>query len=204
VAVEWTGLLDDEFDIWDLSSLKQEYDIDWDGGLEVNKDRAVVVPEGCTLNKFELLDLLDGGPKHWQEWDRKCPGVFDVCLMCFELQCQYCSSHVCTQHNYLYCSTLDQSHKTSLISATNYLYAAQNTPSAVIRKPNKKHTKSTIILNYHHSCKVYCLRLNRCRSIAGVLEREGMIGKYALIQPKRCAMAIYGRMIVRSTVMKGL
>jgi hypothetical protein len=85
VAVEWTGLLDDEFDIWDLSSLKQEYDIDWDGGLEVNKDRAVVVPEGCTLNKFELLDLLDGGPKHWQEWDRKCPGVFDVCLMCFEL-----------------------------------------------------------------------------------------------------------------------
>ena len=84
-AVEWTGLLDDNFDIWDLSSLKREYDIDWELGLHVHKERAEKegvllsqIPKGCTLGKTELMKLLKGGPEHWKEWDEKCPDILSL------------------------------------------------------------------------------------------------------------------------------
>eukprot|EP00804_Cyclotella_cryptica_P004857 CCRYP_004937-RB/>CCRYP_004937-RB protein AED:0.04 eAED:0.04 QI:104/1/1/1/1/1/4/48/822 len=84
VAVEWTGLLDDSFHIWNLTTLKQAYDIDWESGLEVNKDKArkdgfvLNVPKQCVLNQFQLMDLLIGGPSHWMEWDRKCPDILNL------------------------------------------------------------------------------------------------------------------------------
>jgi hypothetical protein len=81
VAVEWTGLLDEHFEIWDLSSLKKEYEIDWSLGLDLNKERAEKegvlssqIPKECVLNKIQLGALLAGGPEHWRQWDEKCPG----------------------------------------------------------------------------------------------------------------------------------
>ncbi|KAL3786247.1 hypothetical protein ACHAWO_001014 [Cyclotella atomus] len=85
VAVEWTGLLDDHFEIWDLSSLKQEYDIDWELGLDFNKEKAEKervlhsqIPTECVLSKFQLGDLLNGGPEHWKKWDEKCPDIMSL------------------------------------------------------------------------------------------------------------------------------
>jgi hypothetical protein len=94
VAVEWTGLLDEAFDIWDLSSLKNEYDIDWELGLDFYKERAEKegllrsqIPKECVLSKMQLMDLLAGGPEHWKKWDEKCPGeiedVVDLILCSF-------------------------------------------------------------------------------------------------------------------------
>eukprot|EP00804_Cyclotella_cryptica_P014153 CCRYP_005586-RA/>CCRYP_005586-RA protein AED:0.03 eAED:0.03 QI:0/0.33/0.25/1/0.33/0.25/4/1036/477 len=87
VAVKWTVLLDDSFHIWNLTTLKQAYDIDWESGLEVTKDKAqkdrfvLDVPKQCVLNQFQLMDLLIGGPSPWMEWDSKCPGALIIWRM---------------------------------------------------------------------------------------------------------------------------
>lgn len=93
VAVEWTGLIDESFHIWNLTTLKQAYDIDWETGLDVNIDKArkegfiLDVPKDCVLNKFQLMDLLIGGPSHWMEWDSKCPGALVIIFMSILIHC---------------------------------------------------------------------------------------------------------------------
>lgn len=83
VAVEWTGLLDDNFEIWDLSSLKKMYDIDWDLGLDytrAEKEKVLhsQIPKECVLTKVQLESFLNSGIDHWREWDEKCPDIMSL------------------------------------------------------------------------------------------------------------------------------
>ncbi|EED89148.1 predicted protein [Thalassiosira pseudonana CCMP1335] len=77
VAVEWTGMIDSAFDIWDLSSLNESYGIDWKSGLETSSSE-MQIPMQCQLNKRQRAELLKGGPSLWKEWDAKCPDILDL------------------------------------------------------------------------------------------------------------------------------
>eukprot|EP00970_Alexandrium_tamarense_P016614 scaffold6945_cov119-Alexandrium_tamarense.AAC.2 len=76
-AVEWTGMIDSAFDIWDLSSLNESYDIDWKSGLETSSSE-MQIPKQCQLNERQRAELLKGGPSLWKEWDAKCPDILDL------------------------------------------------------------------------------------------------------------------------------
>ena len=88
--VDWTGMLDTGFGIWDLDALNAAYDIDWTTGLSSD----FVTPEGCVLTPEEGRALLNGGPKLWTHWDKKCPDVINLAgntgLLFCERQHQFC------------------------------------------------------------------------------------------------------------------
>jgi len=88
--VEWTGMFDTSFGIWDLSSLNKAYDIDWTTAFSPNFE----VPEECVLSPRDGAKLLKGGPKLWVEWDKKCPDIIDLAgntgLLFCDGQHQFC------------------------------------------------------------------------------------------------------------------
>lgn len=88
--VDWTGMFDTELGIWDIDSLNAAYDIDWTTGLSDD----FTTPDECLLHWKEGPKLLNGGPKHWEEWDRKCPDVINIAgntgLLFCERQHQFC------------------------------------------------------------------------------------------------------------------
>jgi hypothetical protein len=74
--VDWTGMFDTGFDVWDLDSLNAAYDIDWAAGL--SKDFVTSIPTHCVLTRKEAKGMLEGGPTLWKAWDAKCPDVIDI------------------------------------------------------------------------------------------------------------------------------
>lgn len=88
--VDWTGMFDTAFGIWDIDSLNAAYDIDWKSGLDPNFN----VPDECLMHWKEAPKLLNGGPNHWKEWDAKCPDVINIAgntgLLFCERQHQFC------------------------------------------------------------------------------------------------------------------
>ncbi|KAL3796789.1 hypothetical protein HJC23_010936 [Cyclotella cryptica] len=88
--VDWTGMFDTAFGIWDMDSLNQAYDIDWTSGLSND----FVTPDECLMHWSEAPQLLKGGPSHWEEWDAKCPDVINIAgntgLLFCERQHQFC------------------------------------------------------------------------------------------------------------------
>ncbi|KAL7463674.1 hypothetical protein ACHAXS_004034 [Conticribra weissflogii] len=88
--VDWTGMLDTSFEIWDLSSLNEAYDIDWTTALSPDFE----VPEECVLSPRDGTALLKGGPELWLEWDEKCPDIIDLAgntgLLFCDGQHQFC------------------------------------------------------------------------------------------------------------------
>ncbi len=90
--VDWTGMFDAEFEMWDIDRLNAAYDIDWRSGL--SKDFQNSIPKECVLSPTEGRNLLNGGPQLWEEWDRKCPDVIDLAgntgLLFCQQQHQFC------------------------------------------------------------------------------------------------------------------
>lgn len=90
--VEWTGMFDG-LGIWDLESLNDAYDIDWTTGLSNEFE----TPENCVLTPKEGKQLLNGGSKLWEEWDKKCPDVINLAgntgLLFCDQQHQFCGDH---------------------------------------------------------------------------------------------------------------
>ncbi|KAL3762976.1 hypothetical protein ACHAWU_001123 [Discostella pseudostelligera] len=93
--VDWTGMFDVGFGIWDLESLNAAYDIDWTTGLSA--DFTSSIPNECVLTPKEGRDLLSRGPELWNEWDTKCPDVIDLAgrtgLLFCEQQHQFCGDY---------------------------------------------------------------------------------------------------------------
>lgn len=90
--VDWTGMFDTTFGIWDIDRLNAAYDIDWTSGL--SQDFQNSIPEECVLSPVEGRTLLNGGPQRWEEWDKKCPDVIDLAgntgLLFCKQQHQFC------------------------------------------------------------------------------------------------------------------
>lgn len=90
--VDWTGMFDTAFGIWDIDRLNAAYDIDWRLGL--SQGFLESIPDGCVLSPTEGRELLNGGPQLWEEWDRKCPDVIDLAgntgLLFCKQQHQFC------------------------------------------------------------------------------------------------------------------
>ena len=90
--VDWTGMFDTAFGIWDIDRLNDAYDIDWTSGL--SRDFQMSIPEECVLTPFEGRQLLNGGPQLWEEWDSRCPDVIDLAgntgLLFCKQQHQFC------------------------------------------------------------------------------------------------------------------
>ena len=88
--VDWTGMFDTAFGIWDIDALNAAYDIDWVSGL----DPQFQTPDECLMHWSEAPKLLKGGPKHWEEWDKKCPDIINIAgntgLLFCERQHQFC------------------------------------------------------------------------------------------------------------------
>ena len=88
--VDWTGMFDTAFGIWDIDSLNRAYDIDWRTGLSED----FVTPDECYMHSSEAPRLLTGGPSHWEEWDAKCPDVINIAgntgLLFCQRQHQFC------------------------------------------------------------------------------------------------------------------
>jgi hypothetical protein len=88
--VDWTGMFDTAFGIWDIDALNSAYDIDWVSGLDPNFE----TPEECLMHWSEAPKLLKGGPDHWKEWDAKCPDIINIAgntgLLFCERQHQFC------------------------------------------------------------------------------------------------------------------
>ncbi|EJK60431.1 hypothetical protein THAOC_19223 [Thalassiosira oceanica] len=80
------------FDIWDLSSLNENYDIDWNSGLDGSFADEKMLASGCLLSTADARALLRKGPKSWIELDKRCPDVVhlnDKLFTC-KRQHQYC------------------------------------------------------------------------------------------------------------------
>lgn len=94
-VVDWTGMFDVGFGIWDLESLNAAYDIDWTTGLSA--DFASSIPDDCVLTPKEGRQLLSGGPELWNSWDTKCPDIIDLAgktgLLFCEQQHQFCGDY---------------------------------------------------------------------------------------------------------------
>jgi hypothetical protein len=93
--MDWTGMFDTGFDIWDLESLNDAYSIDWTTGLSA--EFVTSVPEDCVMTPREGRQMLNGGPHLWKEWDEKCPDVIDIggktgLLFCNQ-QHQFCGDY---------------------------------------------------------------------------------------------------------------
>ncbi|EJK58050.1 hypothetical protein THAOC_21852 [Thalassiosira oceanica] len=89
---EWTGMFDTYFNIWDLSSLNENYDIDWNSGLDGSLTMQKLKSTGCVLSTPDARALLRKGPSEWIELDKRCPDVLhlnDNMLMCAQHH-QYC------------------------------------------------------------------------------------------------------------------
>jgi hypothetical protein len=90
--VDWTGMFDTTFGIWDIDRLNAAYDIDWRSGL--SQDFQNSIPEECVLSPVEGRALLNSGPQLWEEWDRMCPDVIDLAgntgLLFCKQQHQFC------------------------------------------------------------------------------------------------------------------
>ncbi|KAL7508779.1 hypothetical protein ACHAXN_005857 [Cyclotella atomus] len=88
--VDWTGMFDTAFGIWDIDALNAAYDIDWVSAL----DPTFTTPDECLMHWREAPQLLEGGPKHWEEWDKKCPDIINIAgntgLLFCERQHQFC------------------------------------------------------------------------------------------------------------------
>ena len=88
--VDWTGMFDTAFGIWDIDALNARYDIDWVSGLSDN----FTIPDECLMHWKDAPKLLNGGPNHWEEWDKKCPDVINIAgntgLLFCERQHQFC------------------------------------------------------------------------------------------------------------------
>ena len=93
--MDWTGMLDTGYDIWDLESLNDSYDIDWTTGLSA--DFVTSIPEDCVMAPAEARQILNGGTILWKHWDEKCPDVIDIggktgLLFCKQ-QHQFCGDY---------------------------------------------------------------------------------------------------------------
>jgi hypothetical protein len=93
--VDWTGMFDVGFDVWDLKSLNEKYDIDWTTGL--SSDFSSSIPDDCVIAPAEGRRMLNGGPNLWKKWDKKCPDVIDLggktgLLFCKQ-QHQFCGDY---------------------------------------------------------------------------------------------------------------
>ena len=93
--MDWTGMFDTGYDIWDLESLNDSYDIDWTTGLSA--DFVTSIPEDCVMAPAESRRILNGGPILWKQWDEKCPDVIDIggktgLLFCKQ-QHQFCGDY---------------------------------------------------------------------------------------------------------------
>lgn len=93
--MDWTGMLDTGYDIWDLESLNDSYDIDWTTGLSA--DFVTSIPEDCVMAPAEARRILNGGTMLWKQWDEKCPDVIDIggktgLLFCKQ-QHQFCGDY---------------------------------------------------------------------------------------------------------------
>eukprot|EP00986_Skeletonema_menzelii_P013967 scaffold8679_cov154-Skeletonema_menzelii.AAC.10 len=90
--VDWTGMFDASFGIWDIERLNDAYDIDWRSGL--SREFLMLIPEECVLTPVEGRQLLNGGPQLWEEWDSRCPDVIDLAgntgLLFCKQQHQFC------------------------------------------------------------------------------------------------------------------
>lgn len=73
-AAHWTDMLDTSFDIWDKTSLNENYDIDWTSRIFMTPV-ALVIPHKCKVNEGQQQWLLKGGPALWGKWDIRCPGI---------------------------------------------------------------------------------------------------------------------------------
>ena len=85
-------MFDTYFDIWDLSSLNENYDIDWSTGLDGSLSMHKLESTGCVLSTPDARALLRKGPESWIELDKRCPDVVhlnDNMLMCAQHH-QYC------------------------------------------------------------------------------------------------------------------
>eukprot|EP00571_Detonula_confervacea_P016021 CAMPEP_0172307836 /NCGR_PEP_ID=MMETSP1058-20130122/8599_1 /TAXON_ID=83371 /ORGANISM="Detonula confervacea, Strain CCMP 353" /LENGTH=991 /DNA_ID=CAMNT_0013020113 /DNA_START=141 /DNA_END=3113 /DNA_ORIENTATION=- len=93
--VDWTGMFDAGFGIWDLDSLNNAYDIDWTTGLSA--EFALTIPKNCVLTPAEGRRLLNSGPKSWEKWDEMCPDVIDIAgstgLLFCDQQHQFCGDY---------------------------------------------------------------------------------------------------------------
>lgn len=93
--VDWTGMFDVGFGIWNLESLNAAYDIDWTTGLSAEFTSSI--PSSCVLTPKEGRRLLSGGPELWNAWDSKCPDVIDLAgktgLLFCEQQHQFCGDY---------------------------------------------------------------------------------------------------------------
>ena len=109
--VDWTGMFDTSFGIWDLTSLNAAYDIDWTSGLSSSD---FVVPEECVLTPKDGRLLLNGGIELWEKWDKKCPDVIDLAgntgLLFCERQHQFCGDAEAQMEAYQIYSHLHLSH----------------------------------------------------------------------------------------------
>ena len=90
--VDWTGMFDTAYGIWDIDRLNAAYDIDWKSGL--SQGFQMSIPEECVLTPVEGRKLLNGGPQLWEEWDSRCPDVIDLAgntgLLFCKQQHQFC------------------------------------------------------------------------------------------------------------------
>eukprot|EP00986_Skeletonema_menzelii_P009433 scaffold4297_cov152-Skeletonema_menzelii.AAC.12 len=93
--VDWTGMFDAAFGIWDIDRLNDAYDIDWRSGL--SREFQMLIPEECVLTPVEGRQLLNGGPQLWEEWDSRCPDVIDLAgntgLLFCKQQHQFCGDN---------------------------------------------------------------------------------------------------------------
>ncbi|EJK59508.1 hypothetical protein THAOC_20255, partial [Thalassiosira oceanica] len=89
---EWTGMFDTYFDIWDLSSLNENYDIDWSTGLDGSLTDVKMQATGCLLSLPASQTLLEKGPSEWIKLDKKCPDAIHLNYNMFTCnqQHQYC------------------------------------------------------------------------------------------------------------------
>ena len=71
-------MFETELDIWDLKELNQKYSIDWTTRALDPKRETFTTPEGCYVEHKALSNLLIGGPKHWKQWDEKCPNIINI------------------------------------------------------------------------------------------------------------------------------
>ena len=86
-------MFDTYFDIWDLSSLNENYDIDWKTSLDGSLTKERLKSTGCVLSTPEARTLLrEKGPSEWIKLDKRCPDVIhlnDDMFMCGQHH-QYC------------------------------------------------------------------------------------------------------------------
>ena len=85
-------MFDTYFDIWDLSSLNENYDIDWSTGLDGSLTDEKMQATGCLLSLTASKTLLEKGPSEWTKLDKKCPDAIHLNYNMFTCnrQHQYC------------------------------------------------------------------------------------------------------------------